>query len=144
MTITAGRETSDGVVEVYDEYSDANIIARISAVHDNSYKQVSFTLEEDTNVHIYALGEGGSGEMYDYGWIENTSTGRVVWEMTYRMSEHAGGSDKNRMVSSVIGLPAGSYTVYYQTDGSHAFGDWNARAPSDPENWGIAVMKAED
>jgi hypothetical protein len=81
--------------------------------------------------------------MYDYGWIEN-ERGGVVWEMTYRMTEHAGGADKNRMLNKVILLPAGEYTVYYQTDDSHAYGDWNSRAPHDSSHWGITIRREED
>lgn len=135
--------TTVGIFSTYNELEDTSVLARVAAVRDDSYKKDSFTIEEDTRVRIYALGEGSGGEMYDYGWIENSQSGRVVWEMTYRMSEHAGGSSKNRMVNSVIGLPAGSYTIYFQTDDSHAFGDWNSSPPSDPENWGITVMKVD-
>ncbi len=143
VTILPATKDAKSIFEVYDEFSDTNVIARIAAVRDDSYKKQSFTLDQDTRIRIYALGEGSDGEMYDYGWIENSKSGKVVWEMTYRMSEHAGGSSKNRMVNNVIGLPAGNYTVYFQTDGSHAFGDWNSAPPSDPENWGMTVMRAE-
>lgn len=141
VTILPAGNGSSEIFTAYNELADTNILARIAAVRDDSYKRASFELDEDTSVRIYALGEGSGGDMYDYGWIENTENGRVVWEMTYRMSEHAGGSSKNRMVNSVIGLPAGSYTIYFQTDDSHAFGDWNSSPPSDPENWGITVMR---
>ncbi|NND71407.1 MAG: hypothetical protein HKN43_07495 [Rhodothermales bacterium] len=144
VTVLPGTGNTDANFSSYDELSDRNVLARIAAVRDDAYKRFNFELAEDTSVRIYALGEGDDGEMYDYGWIENSSSGKVVWEMTYRMSEHAGGSSKNRMVNSVIGLPAGSYTVYFQTDGSHAFGDWNASAPSDPENWGITIMSVDN
>ncbi len=80
--------------------------------------------------------------MYDYGWIEDASTGKVVWEMTYRMTEHAGGARKNRVYDGMIVLPAGKYTVFYETDGSHAFNDWNDDPPDDPTSWGITVSLA--
>ena len=143
VTILPGEANAYANFSGYDEQADKNVLARIAAVRDDAYKRHKFILEEDSSIRIYALGEGDHGEMYDYGWIENSSTGKVVWEMTYRMSEHAGGSSKNRMVNSIIGLPAGSYTVYFQTDGSHAFGDWNAGAPSDPENWGITILAVD-
>ena len=66
--------------------------------------------------------------MVDYGWIEDAKSGRRVWEMTYRMTEHAGGAKKNRRFDGVIRLPAGEYVLRYETDGSHSFGDWNADA----------------
>ena len=77
-------------------------------------------------MRIYALGEGSEGDMNDYGWIEDAKTGRIVWEMGYRMTDHAGGARKNRMFNGTILLQAGDYNVYYESDDSHAFNDWNA------------------
>ncbi len=80
--------------------------------------------------------------MFDYGWIEGTKTGRAVWEMTYRTTERAGGARKNRLADVTLTLPAGAYELHYRTDGSHAFGDWNAAPPDDPLHWGITVYRA--
>jgi hypothetical protein len=80
--------------------------------------------------------------MADYGWIEEAKTGRRVWEMTYRSTEHAGGASKNRRFDGTIRLSAGEYVLRYETDGSHAFGDWNADPPDDPEMWGVTVSQA--
>ena len=81
--------------------------------------------------------------MADYGWIEDAKSGRRVWEMTYRTTEHAGGASKNRRFEGAIKLPAGNYVLRYETDGSHSFGNWNAAPPDDPEAWGITVSKAK-
>ena len=56
----------------------------------------AFSLEEDSRIRIYAIGEGMGDEMYDYAWIENAETGQDIWKMTYRDTEHAGGARKNR------------------------------------------------
>jgi hypothetical protein len=32
--------------------------------------------------------------------------------------------------------------VVYRTDDSHAFGEWNAAPPRDPDSWGITVTLA--
>ena len=82
--------------------------------------------------------------MHDYGWIENAETGRVVWEMSYRRTDHAGGARKNRLSDEVISLKKGEYIVFYETDDSHSFGDWNASPPYDPQSWGITIYKVED
>jgi hypothetical protein len=63
--------------------------------------------------------------------------------MTYRVTEHAGGANKNRRFDGVIRLPAGNYVLRYATDGSHSFGDWNAAPPDDPEAYGITVYRAK-
>jgi hypothetical protein len=41
-------------------------------------------------------------------------------------------------------LKAGKYIVHYQTDDSHAFGDWNADPPLDQTNWGITIYVFSD
>ena len=64
-----------------------------------------------------SLGFAAIAPISDYAWIENTDTDRVVWEMTYRMTEHAGGASKNRLFNDVITLPAGKYVVSGKEDG---------------------------
>ncbi|MEJ2049722.1 MAG: hypothetical protein P8Y60_07755, partial [Calditrichota bacterium] len=105
----------------------------------DQYKSFEFILDKDSEVRIYALGEGLHGDMYDYGWIEGVSSGKIVWEMRYRNTERAGGARKNRMVDETVLLKKGKYRVYYETDGSHSFMDWNDAPPRDPINWGITV-----
>ena len=71
--------------------------------------------------------------------VENANPGRIVWEMTYRMTQHAGGATKNRLYDDVIFLRKGDYIAYYETDGSHSVTHWNGAPPSDPVNWGITL-----
>lgn len=119
-------------------------IAELVHMGDNEDARKTFKLDQETTVRIYALGEGSGGDMHDYAWIEVAGTGRVVWEMTYRTTEHAGGAQKNRMFDGTIRLPAGTYVLRYESDGSHSFSDWNSDAPDDPEGWGVAVKRAAD
>jgi hypothetical protein len=143
LTIVAAEANfSRSDVAAYEPSADPSILASIVGVRDNADKRVSFSLKKDTEVRIYALGEGRDGDMFDYGWIENAETGRVVWEMGYRMTEHAGGASKNRMFNGTILLRAGNYVVRYESDGSHSFNDWNDSPPHDPMNWGITVSVA--
>jgi hypothetical protein len=123
-------------------YKNNNVVVEIVNVRDDEYMTESFTLDKDTNLRIFALGEGDDGDMVDYGWIKNLETGKVVWEMTYRNTEFAGGAEKNRRYNDTIILPKGSYKVFYQTDGSHSYRNWNASPPRDPERYGISLMKA--
>jgi hypothetical protein len=124
-----------------NEFKDENVIAGIVGVRDNQREYESFYLEKETKVRVYAIGEGTNGDMADTGWIKNMDTGKIVWEMTYRTSEHAGGAHKNRMFNDYILLQAGNYRLYYESDGSHSFMDWNADPPHDPANYGIKVLK---
>lgn len=142
ITIWATNSNDRKSIELFDanEFKSAKAIVEITRVRDDEYLKESFTLNEDTRLRILALGEGTDGRMYDYGWIKNMDTGRVVWEMTYRNSDYAGGADKNREYNDVIILPAGNYRVYYETDGSHSYRDWNASPPRDAERYGISLL----
>ncbi|MCH8300956.1 MAG: hypothetical protein IIC39_10520 [Candidatus Marinimicrobia bacterium] len=130
-------------VEEYVEEEDENILASVVNVGNNDMVSARFKLKERKRVRIYAIGEGSRGEMYDYGWIEDLHSGRTIWEMSYRITEHAGGAKKNRMFDGTILLEPGEYEVRYETDGSHSFNDWNASQPYDPFNWGITVRVVE-
>lgn len=144
LTVTAVDEKfSPKDIGPYEETKDKSILARMVGLGDDERKRQSFTLSKSTEIHIYAIGEGTSNEMDDYAWIEDATSGRVVWEMTYRMTEYAGGARKNRMFDGSVTLPAGKYVVYYQSDGSHSFNDWNDDPPSDPANWGVTVTLTE-
>jgi hypothetical protein len=125
----------------YQLAENQNVLVRLDHLRDHESVSKRFTLDREQTVEIYAIGEGSGGHMYDYGWIKNDDTGEVVWEMTYRMTDHAGGNRKNREVRRSLTLEAGTYRVYFETDGSHAYGDWNARPPMDPESWGITVWQ---
>ena len=132
-------EGNRGDVLGYVEEEDKSVLARIVMVGNNENKSERFELETGGRTRLYAIGEGRNGDMHDYAWIENAGTGRVVWEMTYRMTDHAGGAEKNRVFNDVISLDAGEYIVHYASDGSHSFKRWNASPPTDPMNWGVTV-----
>ena len=130
-------------VEEYKEKEDKNVLASVINVGNNEMVSARFSLKERTRVRIYTIGEGSGGQMHDYGWIEDLHSGRTIWEMSYRITEHAGGAKKNRMFDGTIILESGEYEVVYETDGSHCFNDWNASQPYDPFNWGITVRVVE-
>jgi hypothetical protein len=111
----------------------------LTRLGDNVHKREKFTISKVTRIHIYAVGEGDSEEMFDYGWITNDKTDKTVWEMTYRNTEPAGGAMKNRMFDDTVILEAGTYEVYFVTDGSHSYNDWNSAKPRDPASWGITI-----
>ncbi len=145
MTIVPAEEDFDlDNVTDYEESEDENVLAKIVRVRDHDFERARFSLDNDSKVRIYAIGEGKPGRMYDYGWIEDAESGRVVWEMSYRKTDHAGGARKNRLYNQVISLEAGEYIVFYETDDSHSFNDWNASPPYDPINWGITVYRVVD
>jgi hypothetical protein len=143
ITVLAAQGALDrGAIAPYEEKGDPSILAQLTEIRDNDQVRKRFTLATESDVRIYAVGESSGRDMADYGWIEDARSGRRVWEMTYRITQHAGGASKNRRFDGSVRLPAGEYVVRYETDGSHAFGDWNAAPPDDPEMWGITIYRA--
>jgi hypothetical protein len=128
-------------VKTFAEGEESGAIAQIIRVGDDKRLTKRFTLDRQTHVKIYALGEGMDHEMYDYGWIENAGNGQRVWEMTYSMTSRAGGARKNRLVNSTIVLDKGEYELHYESDDSHSFNDWNDDPPEDRTHWGITLYK---
>jgi hypothetical protein len=140
ITIAASGEHFDlKDIGESEERENSSALASIVRVGNDERRRKEFSLPKESDIHIYSVGEGRSGEMFDYGWIENASTGKTVWEMKYRKTEHAGGAEKNRLFEGTITLPAGRYIVFYETDGTHAYDDWNDSPPDDPDGWGITV-----
>ena len=137
----ASGRLDSAVVGRFERGPSGTVIAELVRMKDDERAHTPFRLERETTLRVYALGEGVSGEMVDYGWIEDAGSGRVVWEMSYDAAEPAGGARKNRAFEGTIRLPAGSYVLHYKSDGSHSFEDWNDDAPDDAENWGITVFR---
>jgi hypothetical protein len=127
----------------WDQVPDQTIVSLIRIGNDE-LRTAGFTLRRPLEVRVYALGEGSdpNGEMSDYAWIVNAATRRRVWAMRYDDTEAAGGADKNRLYDGTLRLDAGSYLVYYKSDGSHSFDDWNAAPPPESRYWGVSVFPA--
>ncbi|MBU1013698.1 MAG: hypothetical protein KKG99_11890 [Bacteroidetes bacterium] len=139
LSILAGDNRDFFELQDTHVITNENVLAEIVRVRNNEYEKRSFTLNKESKVRIYAIGEGTGWEMNDSGWIKSKETGRVVWEMTPRNTDPAGGAEKNKLFDGTITLPEGEYTVYYETDGSHSYRNWNASAPHDQEHYGISV-----
>ncbi len=137
---SAGSNTRRGTDS--DDRRAGDVLVDLTKLEDDEAKFALFSLAQRTDLRVHAVGEGTSGEMNDYGWIVNTGNGRTVWEMRYQDTEHAGGDRKNRFVDETISLRRGNYVVYFVTDDSHSYDDWNAREPSDEKAWGITITEA--
>lgn len=138
-----GDRFTPAIAGKYVEERDKSIVAQIQRVGNDAEREERFRLGKTTRIRIYAIGEGQSREMTDYGWIEDAKTGNVLWEMTYAMTFHAGGARKNRMVNTIILLDKGEYTLHYKTDDSHAYGSWNLDPPEDQQYYGITLYRDE-
>lgn len=142
LTVAAAEERFDAsTVQKFEEGEEEDVIAQIIRVRDSKHIRKSFTLSKPTKVEIYAVGEGVDRRMADFGWIENVATGRTVWEMTYGMTDRAGGARKNRSVRTTMILDPGEYELHFQTDDSHSYNDWNDDPPEDRMHWGISVYQ---
>ncbi|MBN1349902.1 hypothetical protein JXJ21_10865 [candidate division KSB1 bacterium] len=139
-----GVDYSNTMITVYEERESNVPIVELTKMRNDEYENGGFSLVKPTKLRIYALGEYSYSDrcMADYGWIENARTRERVWEMRYRETQHAGGGRKNRLFDGVISLPEGDYVVYYITDDSHSFRDWNVGPPYNPEAWGISIWGA--
>ncbi len=131
------------LVRPFDPIADVPVVAAILGVRDDESRAQDFTLTRATEVRVYALGEGSSGDMYDYAWIEDADTGLPAWQMIYDETEHAGGATKNRVFDGIVTLPAGEYILHYESDGSHSPEGWNAAAPYDPLSYGVRLTSGE-
>ncbi len=127
-------------IKVFSEenFKSKDIIAQLIRVRNDEHARKSFTLTKETKIRIFAIGEG-SGDLVDYGWIENDANGRSVWEMEYDNTERAGGASKNRLFIGTITLPKGDYILHYRTDDSHSYRRWNETPPRDAEMYGITL-----
>lgn len=145
VTISAVSEGDREAVKVVEPLDvEKDVIVKLTEMRNDDFKSAGFSLKSDMKVRIYALGEadGEKEELADHGWIVNAKTHDRVWTMERSSTYHAGGASKNRLADDILSLPKGDYLVYYETDGSHAYDDWNASEPFDPEHWGITVMGA--
>jgi hypothetical protein len=133
ITLSSGEEKEDALI-------------RLTGVGNDDFRSSNFTLKKETSLRVYAIGERmySRNAMADYGWIINARTREKVWEMDPDRTEPAGGEDKNRMSDEIVTLPAGTYTVFYTTDDSHSYNDWNGDPPIDEEHYGITIYPAPD
>jgi hypothetical protein len=139
MAVNEGDRSSFKLTSNSNE--EANVVVQLVRIGNDETRSAAFSLKERTQLRVYAIGEGeiSSRKMADRGWIIDARTREKVWEMDIDHTEHAGGAEKNRMADEIIELPKGDYEVMYQSDGSHAYNDWNSSPPYDPEHYGITV-----
>jgi hypothetical protein len=122
---------------------DPPVVIGLTRVGSDAELSRRFRVTAPTQFHLVALGEGTEAPLSDHGWIEDARSGKVIWKMRYRDTQHAGGARKNRIERAEITLPQGEYLLRYETDDSHAFGNWNAAMPSQPHLWGISLIEVK-
>lgn len=142
MILWAASEAQARQISVYEPAEDdAHALVSLVRVGDGVCVSQGFTLRRALRLRVYCLGEydDNTGGFADAGLIEKFD-GDTVWSMSEANTRHAGGARKNRVADEVIPLGPGDYVVSYATDGSHAYGAWNAAPPRDPRRWGITLF----
>ncbi len=119
-----------------------NAIVSFNRVGDRDSFEKGFSLKDDTELKIYAIGEGEKDESFDYFWIYDAATREPVFTMNYRNADYAGGAKKNMVVEETIQLKKGDYLARFISDDSHSYEEWNALPPDDPYFWGATLWPA--
>ena len=99
-----------------------------------------FEVREATSVEVLAVGQSGRSSAHpsqDFAWIEQATTGTRVWQLTEDNSEHAGGYEANRLFAGSVTITPGIYRAVVRTGSRHAYDDWAANPPYNPESWGV-------
>ncbi|MEO9483094.1 MAG: hypothetical protein ABJG47_06590 [Ekhidna sp.] len=138
----ASPEDAKNVIP-FREPKIATPILDLIKVRDDELVSRGLSVKADMDVRVICLGEGND-DLVDYGWIVNANTREKVWEMKEYKTEHAGGAEKNRRVSEIISLEKGEYIVYYSTDGSHSYEEWNSTPPREASQWGITLLATNE
>ncbi len=146
ITLMGQSEADRNSFNLFTYNDEKNVITAITKLGNNENRSEGFTLKQDMDVRIYAIGERYSSRrrMADYGWIINAQTREKVWEMNVDKTVHAGGGTKNRMIDEIVHLVKGNYIVNFQSDDSHSYNDWNVSPPYDQEHWGITIYAVEN
>lgn len=116
----------------------------LTGLGNNQTAWQGFSLTDETEIEIYAIGEGTHDVLFDYAWIVDAATREPVWKMEADHTRDAGGHSSNRVLRDQVRLPAGDYAVYFVTDEWHAAGDWEKTPPFDPDFWGITLLLGDE
>ena len=144
MTLAPATPADRDAVQLFDPWTSREPLIALGEVQDDAFIRAQFVAGRPLRVVVQALGEVLHGTVYDYAWIQNDDDEKEVWKMSYEASTHAGGTSKNRQETAFLTLDPGTYSLYYQTDDSHAYGDFNAAAPDHPERWGVALFSLSE
>ncbi len=133
--------TETGILSPLPDAS--RILFQATSLGNDSERETTLSLDEKTRIRVIAVGEISESDQYDYGWIENVGK-RRIWEMTRDNTRPAGGNDINRIFDGELELDPGDYRIHFETDFSHAFGDFGGGGPADEGGWGIRVYRVDE
>ncbi len=122
--------------------------AALLKVGEGASIEKQFSLNKSSKVLIVNHGEGRHtsliGNMFDYGWLED-SKGKKIWSADNIINSfNAGGGYKNRISVGCLDLPKGEYKIKFTTDIGHNYGSFNVPASADSQWYGIQVINLDD
>lgn len=141
LTILRPPEFTDAI-GTFDPWEARSPLFELIRIGSSQHDMVEFEVAEPMDVVVDALGELSPSRPYDYGWIENED-GNRIWQMQYSNSTYAGGDRYNRSAIEIFRLEPGRYAAHFQTDDSHASGDWRKGKPRFPDRWGMALFPVD-
>lgn len=139
LSLFAEGEPARQAVAAFDPWQTRRPVVQLTEAGNGVLFTAALAVHQPVRLLAYAAGEIGSSP-YDYAWLQNDATSERVWEMTRDASEPAGGDDNNRVEMAFLTLAPGTYTLAYQTDDSHAYGDWRNGEPAHPARWGVTLF----
>ena len=125
------------------DIAEERFLVNLTRLGHDEDTSASFTLTDTTQVIIQALGEISNSSAFDYGWLENPGNGERIWEMTRENTRPGGGSGSFRVARTELTLAPGTYRAHFRTDGSVSYEDFGSDVPDNPEDWGIAIFRAQ-
>ncbi len=132
--------STDLLSYVQSMHTQKKYLASILEVSDYQDLKKEFEINESKNVLIVSVGEGLGG-MWDYGWLTNSNDDTLfVQKKSTDLYNYFSGNGKNRIYIKLVSLDKGKYNLYYKSDDSHSYGNWNTVPPIDTTWWGIQVF----
>ncbi len=122
---------------------DSRILVDLTPAGNDVALTHSFSLDDEVEVVIHALGEITMADRYDYATLI-AADGNVVWTMTRDNTVAMGEGERLRRFDGRFTLGPGSYTAQYRTDDSYAFGDFEGGGPARPHDYGVRILLAGD
>jgi hypothetical protein len=130
--LSDGADVRDDIISEYslEITSDAKDISRIECAY-RSDRVIAEILQPENNLY--------ASKGFSLAQPTQVDTRKRVWSMAEAATDPAGGAEKNKLVTDRLDLPKGDYLLYYVTDDSHSYDDWNAAPPYNPQAYGIRV-----
>ncbi len=107
---------------------------------NNQSEDAKIELISSSRLHIRAIGEISQSGEYDFGWIRQEPSGTIVWKMDRTNTISAGGDERFRLFDGIVTMEEGSYSIHFETDESHAYGDFRDASPDFQSDYGMRVV----